>query len=118
MQAWIGDPNKIQKCLTLGRMLLIPKTEDLSSEKDYRPITYTSCKIFTGILAQHVKKHVVQIDLCDKSLMGTCEKALSTVDQLLIDNAVMGEVIDHHHSLAVAYYTTKKDTTWFIMIGC
>lgn len=34
--------------------------------------------------------------------MGTCEKVLGTVDQLLIDNAIMEEVRDHHCNLAVA----------------
>ena len=29
--------------------------------------------------------------------MRTLEKKLGTVDQLLIDNAIMGEVRDHHH---------------------
>ena len=40
--------------------------------------------------------------------MGTCEKVLGTVDQLLIDSANMGEVRDHHRSLAVAYYEYQK----------
>ena len=29
--------------------------------------------------------------------MRTCEKVLGTVDQVLIDNAIMEEVRDHHH---------------------
>lgn len=40
--------------------------------------------------------------------MGTCEKVLGTVDQLLIDNAIMEEVRDHHCNLAVAYYDYLK----------
>ena len=40
--------------------------------------------------------------------MGTCEKVLGTVDQPLIDSANMGEVRDHHRSLAVAYYEYQK----------
>ena len=32
MQAWIEDPNKLSKWLTLRRTVLIPKTEDLPSE--------------------------------------------------------------------------------------
>ena len=65
MQVWIEDPKKVPKWLTLRRTVLIPKTEDLLSEKDYRPIAYlnTSYKIFTGIFAQYVKKHVIQNDL-------------------------------------------------------
>ena len=34
MQAWIEDPNKVPKWLTLVKRVLIPKAEDLSSEKD------------------------------------------------------------------------------------
>ena len=90
--------------------MLIPKTEDLPSKKSCRPITClnTSHKIFTGKLAQHVKKHVVQNDLWHKSHIGTCEKVLATVDQLLIDNAVMGEIRDHHCNLTIAYYDYQK----------
>ena len=68
--------------------MLIPKAEDLSSEKNFRSITClnTLYNIFTGILAQYVKKYLVENDLWDKSQMGTCEKVLGTVDQLLIDN--------------------------------
>ena len=33
MQAWIEVPNKVPKWLTLGRTVLIPKTEDFSCEK-------------------------------------------------------------------------------------
>ena len=40
--------------------------------------------------------------------MGTCEKVLGTVDQLLIDNEIMGEVRDHIRNLAVAYYDYQK----------
>ena len=90
--------------------MLIPKTKDLSSEKDYRPITCfnTSYKIYSGILAQHVKKHVICNDLWDKSQMGTCEKILGIVDKLLIDNATMGKVRDHHSNLAIGYYYYQK----------
>ena len=96
--------------------MLIPKAEDLSSEKDYKPLTYLNilCKIFTGILAQHVKKHIVQNELWDKSQMGTCEKVLGTVDQLIIDNSIIETII----AICLLHImSTKKHTTWFIMDG-
>ena len=40
--------------------------------------------------------------------MGTCVKVLGTVDQLLIDNAIMGEVRDYHRNSAVACYDYQK----------
>ena len=110
MQAWIEDPNKVPKWLTPGRKVLIPKTEDLSSEKDYRSITClnTSCKISTGMLAQHVQKHVVKNDLWDICQMGTSKKVLGAVDKLFLDNGIMGEVRDHHGNWAVAYCNYQK----------
>ena len=36
MQAWIEDPNKVPKWPTLRKTVLISKTEDLSSEKNFR----------------------------------------------------------------------------------
>ena len=45
--------------------------------------------------------------------MGTCEKVLGTVDQLLIDNAIMGEVRDYHRNLAVAYFDYQKSCGMF-----
>ena len=53
-------------------------------------------------------KHVVQNDLWDKNQMGSSEKVLGTVDQLLIDNAIMGEARVYHRNLAVAYYDYQK----------
>ena len=40
--------------------------------------------------------------------METCEKVLDTVDQLLIDNAIIGEVRNHHCNLAVTYDDYQK----------
>ena len=40
--------------------------------------------------------------------MGTCEKILGIVDKLLIDNATMGKVRDHHSNLAIGYYYYQK----------
>ena len=59
MQGWIDNNNTIPDWIAVGRTVLIPKTTNLTSEKDYRPITClnTSYKIFTGILAKYLKKH-------------------------------------------------------------
>ena len=40
--------------------------------------------------------------------MGSCEKVLGTVDQLLIDNAIMEEVTDYHRNFPDTYYDYKK----------
>jgi hypothetical protein len=110
MCKWVGDNGTMPDWLTVGRTVLIPKTQDLSSERDYRPITClnTSYKLFTGILARYLKKHADQNNIWDESQMGTCDKVLGTVDQLLIDNCIMDEVRSYHRDLAVAYYDYQK----------
>ena len=116
-------PKQSTKVANTRRLLLIPKPENSLSEKDYRLVTClnTSYKIFTGILAHYAKKHVVQTDLWEKSQMETCENVLGTVDQLLIDNAIMEEVRDHLRNLAFAYYEYQKpydmlDQDWMLRV--
>ena len=83
---------------------MLPKMKDLSSERDYRPITYlnTSYKIFTGVLGSYMKEHAIRNYIWDKNQMGTCEGVLGTVDQLLIDNCIMLKVKIHKRNLEVA----------------
>ena len=110
MNHWVEDQASIPQWLTLGRTVLLPKTKDLTSEKDYRPITClnTSYKIFTGVLGDYMKEHAEKNDLWDKNQMGTCSGVLGTVDQLLIDNCIMDEVRNNKRNLAVAYYDYQK----------
>jgi len=110
MNKWVEDNRTIPDWLTLGRTVLIPKTEDLSSERDYRPITClnTSYKIFTGILGSYMKEHAEANNIWDRNQMGTCSGVLGTVDQLLIDNNIMDEVRSYKRNLAVAYYDYQK----------
>ena len=106
MSSWITNPQRIPGWLTLGRTILLPKTEDLSHEKDYRPITClnTCYKIFSGMIGKHMKAHADTNGMWDKGQLGTCSGVLGTVDQLLVDNAIMDEVRNSKRNLAVAFY--------------
>ena len=59
----------IREWQALGRTGLLPKIKDLSSDKDYQPITCmnTSYKTFTGMLESYMKKHA----------RGDCSRVLS-----------------------------------------
>ena len=87
---WIDQPDSIPDWITQGRTVLLPKTESLSNERDYRPITClnTCYKIFTGMMKEHADRN----NIWDRSQLGTCSNVLGTVDQLIIDNAIMDEV--------------------------
>jgi hypothetical protein len=56
---WIEQPEIIPEWITQGRTVLLPKLDDLSDEREYRPITClnTCYKIFTGNVGSYMKDH-------------------------------------------------------------
>ena len=107
---WREQPEVIPDWLTHGRTVLLPKTEDLSNERNYHPITClnTCYKIFTGMIGKYMKEHAERNNIWDRSQLGTCSGVLGTVDQLLIDAAIMDEVRNQQRNLAVAFYDYQK----------
>ena len=91
---WLELPDEIPDWLTQGRTVLLPKTEDLSNEGNYRPIIClnTCYKIFTGMIGNNMKEHAEINNIWDKSQLGTCSGILGTVDQLIIDNVMIDEM--------------------------
>ena len=71
---WREQPEVIPDWLTQGRTVLLPKTEDLSNERNYRPITClnTCYKIFTGMIGKYMKEHAERNNIWDRSQLGTC----------------------------------------------
>ena len=104
------DTSRIPEWWPSGRTVLLPKTKNLSDEKNYRPITClnTSYKILTGLVAKYMRKHALVNEIWDEWQLGAVEGVLGTVDQLIIDRCIMEEVKQHHRNLAVAFYDHKK----------
>jgi hypothetical protein len=96
--------------VTHGRTVLLPKIEDLSDERECRPITYLSTcyKIFTGNVGCYVKEHAERNNIWDRSQVGTCSGVLGTVDRLIVDNSIMDEVREKKRNLAVAFSDYRK----------
>ena len=71
---WREQPEVIPDKLTQGRTVLLPKTEDLSNERNYCPITClnTCYKIFTGMIGKYMKEHAERNNIWDRSQLGTC----------------------------------------------
>ena len=90
--------------------MLLPKTEDLSNEKNYGPIIClnTCYKIFTVKIGNYMKEHAERNNIWGRSQLGTCSEVLRNVDQLIIDNAIMDEVRSQQRNLAVAFYDYQK----------
>ena len=104
------DTSRIPEWWPSGRTVLIPKTKNLSDEKNYRPITClnTSYKILTGLVAKYMREHALVNEIWDEGQLGAVKGVLGTVDQLIIDRCIMEEVKQHHRNLAVAFYDYKK----------
>ena len=104
------DTSKIPEWWPSGRTVLLPKTKDLSDEKNYRPITClnTSYKILTGMIAKYMREHTIINEIWDEGQLGAIEGVLGTVDQLIIDRCIMEEVKQYQRNLAVAFYDYKK----------
>ena len=111
---WLEQLDEIPDWLTKGRTVLLPKTEDLSNERNYRPITClnTYYKIFTGMIDNYMKQHAERNNIWHISQLETCSGVLGTVYQLNFHNAIMDEVRNQEKNLAVALYVIKKHMTW------
>ena len=90
--------------------MLLPKTKNLTDEKNYRPITClnTSYKLLTGLVGKYMREHTMENDIWDEGQLGAVVGVLGTVDQLIIDRSIMEEVKTYHRNLAVAFYDYKK----------
>ena len=104
------DTSRIPEWWPLGRTVLLPKTKNLSDEKNYHPITClnTSYIILTGLVAKYMRDHTLVNEIWDEGQLGAVEGVLGMVDQLIIDRCIMEEVKQHHRNLAVAFNDYKK----------
>ena len=89
--------------------MLLPKTKDLTDEKNCRPITClnTSYKL-TRLVGKYMGEHTMENNIWDEGQLGAVNGVLRTVDQLIIDKSKMEEVKTYHRNQAVAFYDYKK----------
>ena len=89
---------------------MLPKTKDLTDEKNYCPRTClkTSYKLITGLTGKYMRKHMMENNIWDEGQLGAVVGVLGTVDQLIIDKFIMEEMKTYQRILAVAFYDYKK----------
>ena len=78
--------------MTTGRTVLLLKDKSKGNEmSNYRPITCLPpmWKLITGIVADEIYNHLEENDLLPEEQKGYRRKSRGTMDQLLIDKAVM-----------------------------
>ena len=60
------------------------------------------------MVGSYTKEHAGRNNVRDRSQLGTCSNVLGTVDQLIINNAIMDEAWERKRNLAVAFYDYQK----------
>jgi hypothetical protein len=100
IDAWMGE----------GRTVLIPKTNDRSKVEKYRPITCLNAlyKLMTAVIANDIQEYLIENSLWDMQQKGTRKGILGTMDNLLVDRAVIEEAKQYERNLAVSYYDYEK----------
>ena len=97
---WLGE----------GRTVLIPKSNDRTQVDKYRPITClnTLYKVLTAVIAQDIQMFLTSNKMWDNQQKGTQRRILGTVDNLIVDRAVLEECKQYERNLAVAYFDYEK----------
>ena len=106
----IETPESAPKWLTLGMTYLIPKTEDTTNPKNYRPITCLSTmyKLLTSVLTERTYSHLNKWDLMPNQQKGCRRGSYGCKDQLLINKTVMEECRVKHKNLSMAWVDYRK----------
>ena len=60
------------------------------------------------MIGNYIKEHAERNNIWDRSQLRTCSVVLGTVDQVIIDNAIMDEAINQRKNLAVPFHNYRK----------
>ena len=71
-------------------------------------VTITCYKIFTGMIGNYMKEHAERNSIWDRSQLGTYCGVFETVDQLIIDNAIMDELRNQKRNKTIAFYNYQN----------
>ena len=80
--------------------VLLPKTKNLSDERNYRPSTCLNT--LRCLVAKYMRERIAVNEIWDEGALGALEGLLGTVNQLIINRCMMEESKQHRRKLAVA----------------
>ena len=71
--------------------MLLPKSKDLTDEKNFHPIMClnTSYKLLTGLVVKYMRKHTIENNILDEWQLGAVVGVLGIVDQLIVDKSII-----------------------------
>ena len=80
--------------------VLLPKTKNLSDERNYRPSTCLNT--LRCLVAKYMRECIAVNEIWNEGALGALEGLLGTVNQLIINRCMMKESKQHRRNLAVA----------------
>ncbi|XP_045482803.1 uncharacterized protein LOC123686614 [Harmonia axyridis] len=121
LQEALSNPTKIPDFFTLGVTHMIPKGENTSDPKQYRPITClpTVYKILTGVLTHHIWKHVNKNKILAPEQNGCRGSTRGCKELLISDLIITKKVKKRQRNISVAWLDYRKafdsvPHTWLI----
>ena len=93
-----------------GTTYLLPKTEDTSNPKNYRPITClsTTYKALTSILTERTYNYMEQNELFPKEQKGCRRGSYGSKDQLLVNRMILESCHRGRRNMSTAWIDYKK----------
>ena len=106
----LESPETCPDWLTNGTTYLLPKNDETSNPKNYRPITClpTMYKILTSILSDRAYKHMTSNNLLPVEQKGCSKGSYGCKDQLLINKAIIEMAKSRKMNLTTAWIEYKK----------
>ena len=96
--------------LVLSRTILLPKSENTSDVRNYRPIACQNCtyKLYTGILNCFLENHCIENSIITEEQAGGKRGSWGCTDQLLINKMILDEVKQHRRNIFMMWFDYKK----------
>ena len=106
----INDPQQIPEWLVEGTTNLLPKKEETWIPKNYRPIAClpTTFKILTSVITDRLYNHLENESIMTPEQGGGKKDCYGCKDQLIINNAILGNCKAKKKNVSTAWIDYKK----------
>lgn len=106
----IMENEEIPDWMTVGRVILLPKSEETENPKNWRPIAClpTVYKILTAAIAEEIREHCSKNNILTDFQRGCKKGARGCQDQLLLNRGVLDDAHKNSKNLSMAWIDYQK----------
>lgn len=105
-----SDPSAAPNFLTQGITYMLPKSENTSDPKNYRPITCLPVvyKLYTGILSKKISSHLTANNLLAVEQNGCRAGAKGSKELLVIDSIITAQAKTKRRNISMGWIDYRK----------